>query len=145
MATKNNLDVGGEAPHHTELADRYRIEGAVYDLTQIIPAVKGEQSNDDWNARTMGDRLEAIKSYLKDQDADDVLDNEYTAEVEELMASAVSMSNKLEAVRRVLGIGFDDDASVAISALMQEVKRLRKASTQDKSLHGAIEELKAPY
>lgn len=75
MATKNNLDVGGEAPHHTELADRYRIEGAVYDLTQIIAAVKGEQSNDDWNARTMGDRLDATKAYLKSVDAEKVEDD----------------------------------------------------------------------
>lgn len=79
MATKNNLDVGGEAPHHTELADRYRIEGAVYDLTQIIAAVKGEQSNDDWNARTMGDRLDATKAYLKSVDAEKVDETENTA------------------------------------------------------------------
>lgn len=79
MATENNLDVGGEAPHHTELADRYRIEGAVYDLTQIIAAVKGEQSNDDWNARTMDDRLDATKAYLKSVDAEKVDETENTA------------------------------------------------------------------
>ena len=77
--TKNNLDVGAEAPHHTKLANRYKIEDNVYDLTQIAAAVKGEQSNDDWNARTMGDRLEAIKSYLKDQDAEKVDETENTA------------------------------------------------------------------
>jgi hypothetical protein len=76
MATKNNLDVGGEAPHHTELAARYRIGDGVYDLTQIVAAVKGEQSNDDWNARTMGDRLDALKGYLKDQDAEKVEDEQ---------------------------------------------------------------------
>ena len=185
MATKNNLDVGGEAPHHTELSSRYKIEGGVYDLTQIIAAVKGEQSNDDWNARTVGDRLDALKAYLKDQKAENVEDDaggeqqdapegdgvNHTdlfekAEVEELMASAGVMSDKLEAVRTAFGVEFEDNLVEAIGALTQkmteaeqravaaeqdasqlrgEVQRLRSASTRDKPLHGAVDELKAPY
>lgn len=72
MATKNNLDVGGEMPHHTELSDNYKIGDGVYDLAQIVAAVKDAQSNDDWNARTMTDRLGAIKTYLKDMNAEKV-------------------------------------------------------------------------
>ena len=117
MATKNNLDVGGEAPHHTELSDRYRIEGAVYDLTQIIAAVKGEESNDAWNARTMGDRLDATKAYLKSVDA------EKASEAEQRAVAA------------------EQDAS----QLRGEVQRLRSASTRDKPLHGHVDDLKAPY
>lgn len=130
MATKNNLDVGGEAPHHTELADRYRIEGAVYDLTQIIAAVKGEQSNDDWDARTMGDRLDATKAYLKSVDAEKVDETENTAgdgetvrdgngaviqhadgesgptqaDYDELRASADRMADVIEVARVKLGL-----------------------------------------
>lgn len=79
MATKNNLDVGGEAPVHKDLAARYRIDGNVYDLGQIVAAVKGEQSDEDWNARTLTDRLAAIKTYIGDMSAEKVEDTENTA------------------------------------------------------------------
>ncbi len=239
MATKNNLDVGGEAPHHTELAARYRIGDGVYDLTQIVAAVKGEQSNDDWNARTMGDRLDAIKAYLKDQDAEKVDETENTAgdgetvrsatgevlehaeqmnsgadtpssqdrvkdqpleprdaemveavelvqagraasgpvetlrafkqedeavEVEELISSLERTNDMIEAIRqRVNADGPIADAIDALfekltdaenratvaeqdaSQLRDKVRRLEERSTRDKPLHGAIEDLKAPY
>lgn len=223
MATKNNLDVGGEAPHHTELSDRYKIEGAVYDLTQIIAAVKGEQSNDDWNARTMGDRLDATKAYLKSVDAEKVDETENTAgdgetvrdgngaiiqhadgesgptqaEYDELRASADRMADVIEVARVELGLPettgdvepslaegikavkqqivdireklkIDAQADIieAIDALADKaneaeqravaaeqdasqlrgkVKRLEERATRDKPLHGAIEDLPAPY
>lgn len=241
MATKNNLDVGAETPHHTDLAERYRIEGTVYDLSQIIAAVKGEQSNDDWNSRTMGDRLDATKSYLKSVDAEKVDETENTAgdgetvrdgngnilehpaqiagsdgndaggsgpaqaiqgdtmsdedkeaielvkaaktatgavdtlrafkqedeakEVEDLKSSNERLSDQIAAIRDKLGAGdglitdaidaLADKASEAeqrasaaeqeVSKLRTENQRLREAGTRDKPLHGAIEELKAPY
>lgn len=79
MATKNNLDVGGEAPVHKELAARYTIEGNVYDLGQIVAAVKGEQSNDEWNGRTLTDRLGVVKAYIADMKAEKVDDTANTA------------------------------------------------------------------
>lgn len=79
MATKNNLNVGSEAPHHTELAARYRIGDTTYDLAQVIAAVKGDASDDDWNGKTMGDRLDGIKDYLKNVDAQKVDDAENTS------------------------------------------------------------------
>lgn len=79
MATKNNLDVGGEAPVHKDLGNRYRIEGTVYDLGQIVAAVKGEQSDEDWNKRTLTDRLDTVKAYVKDMNAEKVDDAENTA------------------------------------------------------------------
>lgn len=243
MATKNNLDVGGEAPHHTELSDRYRIGDGVYDLTQIVAAVKGEQSNDDWNGRTMGDRLDAIKGYLKDQEAEKVSDDENTAgdgetvrdgngnilehpaqiagsdgndaggtgtatavqgdtmsdedkeavelvragkaaqgpvetlrafkqedeakEVEDILSSNERLSDTIAGVREKLGIT-DETASIAEAvdelqtklretedratlaeqdnnALRREAESLRQRVTRDAPLHGAVEELKAPY
>ena len=80
MATKNNLDVGGEAPHHTELAERYRIGDSVYDLSQVIAAVKGDQGDDEWNGETMGSRLDRIKEYVKTVDAEKVEADENTAQ-----------------------------------------------------------------
>lgn len=243
MATKNNLDVGGEAPHHTELATRYKIGDGVYDLTQIVAAVKGEQSNDDWNARTMGDRLDALKGYLKDQDAEKVADDENTAgdgetvrdgngnilehpaqiagsdgneaggtgtatavqgdtmsdedkqaidlvragraavgpvdtlrafnqndeadEVEKLEQERDSLRDQIADVRTKFELTDDTadlieaidalatkaneaeqrahDADVAASKLRDENMRLRERSTRDKPLHGAVEDLKAPY
>lgn len=241
MATKNNLDVGGEAPHHTELSARYRIGDGVYDLTQIIAAVKGEQSNDEWNGRTMGDRLDAIKSYLKDQEAEKVDDTENTAgdgetvrdgngnilehpaqiagsdgndatgsgtatavqgdtmsdedkealdqvragraavgpvdtlrafnqndeadEVEELQQQNERLTDQIKAIsdRLNAGDGLIADALDALfekaneaeqraitaeqdaSQLRDKVRRLEERSTRDKPLHGAVEDLKAPY
>lgn len=243
MATKNNLDVGGETPHHTELATRYRIGDGVYDLAQITAAVKGEQSNDDWNARTMGDRLDAIKGYLKDQEAEKVADDENTSgdgetvrdgngnilehpaqiagsdgndaggsgtaqavqgdtmsdedkeaielvragksaqgpvdtlrafkqedeaqEVETALAERDALREQINDVRAKLQLT-DDTADLLravdalnaraseaeeravkaeqdASQLRTEVQRLRERGTRDKPLHGAIEELKAPY
>lgn len=154
MAAKNNLDVGGGAPHHTELSDRYRIEGAVYDLTQIIAAVKGEQSNDDWNARTMGDRLDATKAYLKSVDAEKVDETENTAgdgetvrdgngaviqhadgesgptqaEYDELRASADRMAGVIEVARVELGLPEDVEPSLAegIKAVKQQIEDIRE-------------------
>ena len=243
MATKNNLDVGGETPHHTELSSRYRIGDGVYDLSQIAAAVKGEQSNDDWNARTMGDRLDAIKSYLKDQDAEKVDETENTAgdgetvrdgngnilehpaqiagsdgndaggsgkatavqgdtmsdedreaielvragktaqgpvdtlrafkqedeaaEVEKLQSDNQSLKQQIADVRAKLELKDDTlDLIGAVGALQEKaseaeqrattaeqdasqlrdkVRRLEERSTRDKPLHGAIEDLKAPY
>lgn len=73
MAKVNNLDVvADEGIHHKELAGSYLIQGGVYDLASVVTAVKGEQSDDDWNKRTMAERLDAIKAYLADVEATEV-------------------------------------------------------------------------
>lgn len=71
MATKNNLDAGTDDVAHKDLATHFAIGGEVYSLASVIVAVQGDQSADDWNKRTLKDRLDAIKQYLADVQATD--------------------------------------------------------------------------
>ena len=143
MATKNNIDVGGEAPHHTELAARYQIEGAVYDLTQIIVAVKGGQSNDDWNARTMGDRLDAIKAYLKSVDAEKVEDAEQVTESSESNTDEQSATAGDEAGSAGGGIGTGDSGDSGDAAATPEPDEARRLLDAATAAEGPVETLRA--
>lgn len=79
MATKNNLDIGEEAPHHTELSNRYRINGEVYDLSQVIATARGDATDVEWNDQTMTERLATIKAYLSSVNAEKVHVQENTS------------------------------------------------------------------
>lgn len=134
MANKNNLDLDKDnVPHHTELSAAYKMGGTSYGLWPIVAAVAGytgslDEADDSkpeiaaWNADTMGNRLDKIKAYLKDNNAepDTGIEQQPAAEtsgtdsdgeeVAELRASNSRMADTLDTIRSRLEM--DDGSGV---------------------------------
>lgn len=140
MAKVDNLDVvEGEAVHHKELAGSYLIQGGVYDLASVVAATKGEQSDEDWNKRTMVERLDAIKAYLSEVEATEVNPDNGMSDGEKIAAfdKGATARGALETLRAFNQSGEAAEVEAMarrIAELEAENKTLRDAAAD---AHGA--------
>lgn len=176
MAKVNNLDVlEDEGIHHKELAGSYLIQGGVYDLGSVVDAVRGEQSVDDWNARTMADRLENIKLYLEEVGAEEVnpdsgMDDSAKIAAFDKGATAKGALETLRAFNQTEEAAEVEAMVKRVAELEAENQQLRdqiasetgasrsevvgggfvepgenEVATNRPTLHGSIRDLKTPY
>lgn len=175
MAKVNNLDVAeGEGVHHKELAGSYLIQGGVYDLGSVVDAVRGEQPVEDWNKRTMADRLENIKLYLEEVGAEEANPGSDMSDGDKVAAfdAGATAQGALETLRAFN----QNDEAAEVEALQQRVAELEaenqslrdnvanaegasrsevvgagggvgeaRANTNKRTLHGSISDLQRPY